>query len=238
VLSVDVFVASVRAFGARLEDAALPLSEAERARASRFHHLSDRWEFRLGRLMARHLLSARSGIAPGEFRFVENAHGRPEIAHPSLDPSLRFNLSHSGGIVACVLGEAPQIGVDVERLDRPPIDPRVIRRYCSEPEQAALAEMPEGLRHERFLELWTLKEAYVKARGTGLTLPLHKVSFEVGVDGPGDVSFNGLDDEARWMFAHTRLEPRHLLAVAAEREPDAEAGVQLRTFAPEDAGLL
>jgi 4'-phosphopantetheinyl transferase len=187
--------------------------------------------------MARHLLSGRSGVAPGEFRFVENAHGRPEIAHPSLDRPLRFNLSHSGGIVACVLGEAQQIGVDVERLDRPPIDPRVIRRYCSEPEQAALAEMPEALRHERFLELWTLKEAYVKARGTGLTLPLRKVSFDVGVEGPGDVSFNGIDDEARWMFAHTRLEPRHLLAVAAERDPDAEAGVQLRTFAPEDAGL-
>jgi 4'-phosphopantetheinyl transferase len=237
VLSVEVFVASVRAFGARLEDAALPLAESERTRAARFHHLSDRWEFLLGRLMARHLLSGRSGVPPGEFRFVENAHGRPEIAHPSLDRPLRFNLSHSGGIVACVLGEAQQIGVDVERLDRPPIDPRVIRRYCSEPEQAALAEMPEALRHERFLELWTLKEAYVKARGTGLTLPLRKVSFDVGVEGPGDVSFNGIDEEARWMFAHTRLEPRHLLAVAAERDPDAEAGVQLRTFAPEDAGL-
>ncbi|MEX2272828.1 MAG: 4'-phosphopantetheinyl transferase superfamily protein [Vicinamibacterales bacterium] len=235
--SVDVFVASVRAFGARLEDADLPLSEAERTRAARFHHLSDRWEFVLGRLMARHLLSARCSVAPGEFRFVENPHGRPEVAHPPLDRPLRFNLSHSGGIVACVLGEAYQIGVDVERLDRPPVDPRVIQRYCSEPEQAALADMPATLRHERFLELWTLKEAYVKARGTGLTLPLSKVSFDVGVEGPGDVSFNGVDDESRWMFAHTRLEPRHLLAVAAEREPDADAALRLRTFAPEDAGL-
>ena len=235
--SIDVHIASVRAFGARLQDAALPLSDGERERAARFHHLSDRWEFVLGRLMARHLLAARAGVPASEFRFVENAHGRPEIAHPALERPLRFNLSHSGGVVACVLGEAHQIGVDVERLDRPAIDPRVIRRYCSRDEQASLQALPETVRHERFLELWTLKEAYVKARGTGLTLPLSSVSFRVGINGTGDVSFNGLDDEARWVFAHTRLEPRHLLAVAAEREPGVEAALRLKTFAPEDAGL-
>ncbi|HUF24072.1 MAG TPA: 4'-phosphopantetheinyl transferase superfamily protein [Vicinamibacterales bacterium] len=235
--SVDVYIATVRAFGPRLEDAALPLSDLERERAARFNHLSDRWEFVLGRLMARHLLAERCGTPAGEFRFVENEHGRPDIAHPSLDRPLRFNLSHSGGLVACVIGEAGQVGVDVERLDRPPVDPRVIRRYCSEGEQAALAEMPEALRHERFLQLWTLKEAYVKARGTGLTLPLRQVSFDLGIEGPGDVSFNGVDEEARWMFAHTKLEPRHLLAVAAEREPNADAGLRLRTFSPEDAHL-
>jgi len=237
VFSVDVYIATVRAFGARLEDAGLPLSDLERERAARFHHLSDRWEFVLGRLMARHLLAERCGTAAADFRFIENEHGRPDIAHPSLDRPLRFNLSHSGGIVACVIGEAGQVGVDVERLDRPPVDPRVIRRYCSEEEQAALAGMPEALRHERFLQLWTLKEAYVKARGTGLTLPLRQVSFDVGIEGPGDVRFNGMDEEARWMFAHTKLDPRHLLAVAAEREPDADAGLRLRTFSPEDAHL-
>lgn len=236
-LAVDVYIATVRAFGARLEDAGLPLSDLERERAARFHHLSDRWEFVLGRLMARHLLAERCGTPAGDFRFVENAHGRPDIAHPPLDRPFRFNLSHSGGLVACVIGDKGDVGVDVERLDRPHVDPRVIRRYCSEAEQAALAGMPEGLRHERFLQLWTLKEAYVKARGTGLTLPLRSVSFDLGIDGPGDVRFDGVDDEARWMFAHTKLEPRHLLAVAAEREPHADAGLRLRTFSPEDAGL-
>ncbi|MDQ3171172.1 MAG: 4'-phosphopantetheinyl transferase superfamily protein [Acidobacteriota bacterium] len=234
--SVDVFVASVRAFGARLEDAALPLSDLERARAARFHHLSDRWEFVLGRLMARSLLAARTGVPARAFHFIENAHGRPEIAAPALDSPLRFNLSHSGGIVACVLGEAMQIGVDVERLDRQPVDARVIARYCSDPERESLEAMAETLRHERFLSLWTLKEAYVKARGTGLTLPLRSISFTMGHDGPEEVSFNGIDDETRWMFAHTRLEPRHLLAVAAEREPGQEIALRLRTFAPEDAG--
>lgn len=236
-MHIDVFVASVRAFGARLEDAGLPLAQGERERAARFHHLSDKWEFVLGRLMARSLLAARAGVPPGTFTFIENAHGRPEIAAPALDSPLRFNVSHSGGLVACVLGEAKQVGVDLERLDRPAVDPRVIRRYCSEEEQAALAGMPEALRHERFLQLWTLKEAYVKARGTGLTLPLRQVSFDVGIEGPGDVRFNGMDEEARWMFAHTKLDPRHLLAVAAEREPDADAGLRLRTFSPEDAHL-
>lgn len=235
--SVDVFIAAVRAFGARLEHPDLPLSDAERERAARFHHLSDRWEFVLGRLMARHLVGERCGVAPSVFRFVENEHGRPEIAHPDLERPIRFNLSHSGGLVACVIGEAPQIGVDVERLDRPPVDRRVIQRYCSDDEQRALASMPDTLRHERFLELWTLKEAYVKARGTGLTLPLSKISFAIGVEGPGDVSFNGVDEEARWMFAHTRLEPRHLLAVAAERAPNEQVGLRLRTFGPDDAGL-
>jgi 4'-phosphopantetheinyl transferase len=234
---IDVHIATVRAFGARLEHGTLPLSDAERDRAARFHHMSDRWEFVLGRVMARHLLAGRCGVAPGAFHFVENEHGRPEIAHPASACERRFNLSHSGGLVACVIGETRQVGVDVERLDRPPVDPRVIRRYCSPDEQAALADMPDALRHERFLELWTLKESYVKARGTGLTLPLSRISFQIGIEGPGDVSFNGVDDEAGWMFAHTRLEPRHLLAVAAERDPNADVELRLRTFAPEDAGL-
>lgn len=235
--SVDVYIATVRAFGARLEDGSLPLADAERERALRFHHLSDRWEFVLGRVMARSLLAERTGTPAREFRFVENEHGRPEIAHPSLDRPLRFNLSHSGGLVACVLGESRQIGVDVERLDRPAIDPRVIGRYCSAPEQQALAGLPDALKHERFLQLWTLKEAYVKARGTGLTLPLRSISFDLGVEGPADVSFNGLDDEARWMFAHTRLDPKHLLAVAAERDPNEQVGLRLKPFTPDDAGL-
>ncbi|MDQ3068265.1 MAG: 4'-phosphopantetheinyl transferase superfamily protein [Acidobacteriota bacterium] len=235
--AIEVFVASVRAFGARLEDRGLPLSAVERERAARFHHLSDRWEFVLGRFMARTLLAKRAHVEPGAFQFVENAHGRPEIAHPPLEQPLRFNVSHSGGIVACVLGGSLQVGVDVERLDRPPIDARVIQRYCSDGEQRALDAMPEPLRHERFLELWTLKEAYVKARGTGLTLPLRSVSFEIGLHGPAGVSFNGMDDESRWMFAHTRLDPKHLMAVAAERAPGAQMELRVRTFAPEDAGL-
>ena len=186
--------------------------------------------------MARSLLSSRTGIPARDFQFVENAHGRPEIAGPALDSPLRFNLSHSGGIVACVLGRTMQIGVDVERLDRQPVDARVIARYCSDRERASLDAMAETERHERFLALWTLKEAYVKARGTGLTLPLRSISFAMGDAGPGEVSFNGIDDEARWMFAHTRLEPRHLLAVAAERQPGQEIALRLRTFGPEDAG--
>lgn len=235
--SIDVHLASVRAFGARLAGDALPLSAGERARAARFHHLSDRWEFVLGRLMARSLLSARTGVPAAAFELVENPHGRPEIAQPSLDTPLRFNLSHSGGLVACVVGGGRQIGVDVERIDRPPVSARVIGRYCSEDERAALAAVPEPMRHERFLELWTLKEAYVKARGTGLTLPVNRVAFALTDDGPGDVRFHGLDDEARWAFAHTRLDSRHILAVAAEREPDEVVALRMHPFTPEDAGL-
>jgi len=237
VFSVDVYLAHVRAFGARLAGEALPLSPSERARAARFHHLSDRWEFVLGRVMARSLLASRTGVPAGSFELTENAHGRPEIAQPALADPLRFNLSHSGGLVACVLGGARQIGVDVERIDRPPVSQRVIARYCSDEEQAALAAVPEALRHERFLELWTLKEAYVKARGTGLTLPVRRVAFALTADGPGNVRFHGVDEETRWAFAHTRLDSRHILAVAAEREPGESVELRMHAFTPEDAGL-
>src|SRR5690606_36468604 len=148
VFSVDVYLAHVRTFGARLAGEALPLSPSERARAARFHHLSDRWEFVLGRVMARSLLASRTGVPAGSFELTENAHGRPEVAQPALADPLPFNLSHSGGLVACVLGGARQIGVDVERIDRPPVSQRVIARYCSDEEQAALAAVPEALRHE------------------------------------------------------------------------------------------
>jgi 4'-phosphopantetheinyl transferase len=131
---------------------------------------------------------------------------------------VHFNLSHSASLVVCVLGRGRAVGVDIEDLARRPPDPAMVSRYCSRTEAEDVRNQGEEWR-DRFLTYWTLKEAYLKARGLGIAVPLSDISFTLA---PGDdtarVSFlnslSGTDD--RWAFHRMRIEPHHVAAVAVE----------------------
>ena len=208
----DAFAADARRVARALEW----MSTAERERHARFRHDRDRWMFALGREMARTLVGDALDVAPGDWQWREGPHGRPEIASPPGD--LHFNLSHSAGVVACVLGRGRAIGVDLENLTRRPPDPAIVARYCSPAESEDVCAQADGW-SDRFLTYWTLKEAYLKARGLGIAVHLSDISFTLG---PGAnrarvgfrESLAGTDD--RWAFHLTRVDPHHLAAVAIE----------------------
>jgi 4'-phosphopantetheinyl transferase len=124
--------------------------------------------------------------------------------------------------------------VDVERIDRvdDPLD--LADGYFAPFEVQALRAQPPTLRRERFVLYWTLKEAYIKARGMGLALPLADFSFHVDENGPIRISFDGKleDDARRWQFATFRPTDRHRLAIAVDRAGAAELQVCVRRTIP------
>ena len=196
------------------------LQPEERERAEKFTDMEARASFLIGRGMARTMLAEATGIAPGDWRFSEGPHGRPEIASP--DTPYRFNLAHSHGMIACALANNRDIGVDVEFLDRPDSSHDVAKRVCSEDELADIDAVPEAGRKERFLIYWTLKEAYLKARGLGISVHLGDVAFTVTSGEPKFVPAGSLAQaDTRWLFRLAQPGPRHLIAVAADTSRDA-----------------
>ena len=160
------------------EEAALAcarlLSDDEKARWQRFKFAKHRREYLATHALARIALSHAHPLPPEAWRFRINAYGKPSI---DPDCGLHFNLSNSLGLVVCLIGEGREVGVDVESRARSASIAEVGPRMFSPQELAQLESLNEDEKPERALRLWTLKEAYIKARGMGLALPLNKFSF-------------------------------------------------------------
>jgi 4'-phosphopantetheinyl transferase len=158
------------------------LSASERARGDRFHFARDRRQHVLFCALARRVLAHAVGESDALARaivFSAGAHGRPEIAAPDELRGMRFNLSKTAGLVVCAVTETLDIGVDVENLGRS-IDVAEVATVALHPrEQSALEQLGDDERRLAFLKLWTLKEAYAKARGLGLFLPVEQLAFQV-----------------------------------------------------------
>ena len=191
------------------------LSDDERKRRQRFAFERDRHQFLVTRALVRTVLSSYTGDDPQALVFRHNAYGKPEIALSEGVP-LRFNLSHTAGLVACAVTVGHEVGVDVEDLQRGRRNLDLIRKYFAAAEVAALERLPAEQQPLAFFEFWTLKEAYIKARGKGLSIPLGEFSFALAPDRPPAISFAaGRDDRpAAWQFARIRLGGRYQIALA------------------------
>lgn len=144
------------------------LDGPERERAARFAHTRDRALFASAHALLRRALGAKLGVPPRELRFGAERRGKPILEHP-LDGDVAFNLSHTRGASMAALGPVAALGVDVES-GASLRDPLELAPSVFHPaERAWLAEgIDEADLRARFLRLWTLKEAYLKARGWGL----------------------------------------------------------------------
>jgi 4'-phosphopantetheinyl transferase len=207
-------VADVIADPAREARALGWLAPEERARHGRFRADTDRAMFLVGRAMARALVARALDVAPTAWTWREGPHGRPEIA--DARSALSFNLAHSGGTVACALRREGDVGIDVESRDRRALDPRLVDRYCAPGEIADIqGQGPEGWR-DQFLKYWTLKGAYLKARGVGIAVPLADLSFRLQPEPVRLTCLNSLAGQSTdWAFALTDVPDRVFLAAAA-----------------------
>jgi 4'-phosphopantetheinyl transferase len=205
------------------------LSAEERARLDAFSFEQGRREFLLARVLARRSLSRHAPVSPEAWRFELGEYGRPLVASPRT--RLSFNLSHTQGLAACVVSGEAEVGVDIEALDRNRETIALADRYFSPAEAAAVRAPPEAARRDRFFEYWTLKEAYLKACGIGLSLPMSHFSFDLSEGAPIGVRFapSLCDEPSRWSFALLRPTPRHVAAVALRFDGAApELRVSLR----------
>jgi 4'-phosphopantetheinyl transferase len=217
---VHVWTASSDAVNAaRLQHYKSLLTPDELERCDRFVHDADRTRFLLARAMVRTMLSEYVPCAPREWRFRIEEYGRPEVAElPAGAPDLRFNLSHTPGLVACGVTVGRDIGVDVENVSRA-LTHQIPERFFSTQEVADLRALPEEEQPIVFFDYWTLKESYIKARGLGLALPLRQFTFlrRPGLAPAIRFAPELHDDANGWQFAQFWPTRDHRMAVAVRR---------------------
>ncbi|OFW43348.1 MAG: hypothetical protein A3J29_20235 [Acidobacteria bacterium RIFCSPLOWO2_12_FULL_67_14b] len=209
------------------------MSPDEHERMARLVFERDRRRFLLTRALVRTMLSKYAAVAPQDWKFVANVHGRPELLdRPDGVPDLRFNLSHTDGLIACAVTIGREVGVDVEHVGRR-ITRDVPARFFAPREVAALLAVPEPERHKVFFDYWTLKEAYIKARGFGLALPLADFAFRLSPVSPPEISFEPAlpDDPESWQFAQDWPTPVHRLGLAVRRT-GADLPIRIREVVP------
>jgi 4'-phosphopantetheinyl transferase len=203
------------------------LSPEERAKADRFAFADDRDGFVAAHALLRATLSDFFARPPQDWTFVTGAWGKPRVDATDGSARLCFNLSHTRGHVAVAVALDREVGVDVERIAPARADEEVARQLFAPAEFAAFQEELKAERAEAFFDVWTLKEAYIKAVGLGVALPLKDFAF---TRSPLRISFApALDDTpSRWLFRRFRPAPDVAMALAARRGPGAEPSVNLR----------
>ena len=212
------------------------LNPAEREQQARFHFADDRLRYLVTRALVRKVLSGYADVAPKAWIFKTNAYGRPEISALHTQASnLRFNLSHTSGLIVLAVCHAFEMGVDVEHLDRQAAL-GVADRFFSPLEAAELAGLAPELQPQRFFEYWTLKESYIKARGMGLSIPLDRFSFEFPTSESVSLCTDPVlgDDAGRWQFWQLRLPGNYQLAICTEKPSEGVRALKFHRMASMD----
>jgi 4'-phosphopantetheinyl transferase len=153
------------------------LSADEQVKASRFCADLDRRRCRASRILLRRLLGSYLGVDPRRLRIASNAFGKPLLVGLAAASRIRFNVSHADRLAVVAVAWERDVGIDVERIRRIDEGREIAHRFFSPGEAAHVCGSAPGDQDVEFLRCWTRKEAYVKARGIGLSYPLH--SFDV-----------------------------------------------------------
>ena len=218
-LSCDVevwFRPTVTLDDAAIAEAESVLSDEERTQFRRFHFAGDARDYAAAHALLRRVLSRHDDREPRSWRFDKTPNGKPFLRDAG-NFSASFSLSHTRGMVACAVTGGADVGVDVESVDRDVDAAAIAARFFAPEEAAQLMTLDSDARRARFFDLWTLKEALVKALGTGMATALNRLAFtvdpngRVSLDAPPDV------DASAWQFGLFAPGPRHRLAVAARR---------------------
>jgi 4'-phosphopantetheinyl transferase len=192
------------------------LSPDEKARADRFHFANDRNRFVAARGLLRELLGTYLQQSPADLEFSYAKYGKPSLSGGNVSRGLCFNVSHSAGMVVYAFAKERNLGIDVEHV-RPEFGGEdIAKRYFSAREMTDLRTLPPKARAEGFFHCWTRKEAYLKATGMGLQIPLDSFAVSLLPDKP--VQFlEGV--EARWHLAAYHPAEGYVAAVAYDGTP-------------------
>ncbi|WP_165989751.1 4'-phosphopantetheinyl transferase superfamily protein [Streptomyces sp. YIM 98790] len=205
------------------------LTPEELAEVARIRPWNGRHNALVARGMIRTLLSrCCPGVPPAAWRFSRGRYGRPEIGAPDGYGTVRFNISHTDGLIACLLVRDVDCGVDVESMTRDADVEILVPSTLTAREAAALAAVAPRDRTGRFFRYWTLKEAYAKARGLGLQLPFEQFGFELPETAGGGTGITArfgpelADRPENWQFGQWTVTGGHVLAVALRRPAGGE----------------
>jgi 4'-phosphopantetheinyl transferase len=211
---VHIWRASLNLPGPRVDELARVLSADEQERAGRFHFERDRRRFIVARAALRTILGQYELLEPGRLRFRYGPQGKPFLVDQSERNGLKFNIAHSHELALLGFTRGRELGVDLEYI-RPLKDlDQIAARFFSARENAVLKKLPSSQRQVAFYTCWTRKEAYIKAIGEGLSMPLDAFDVSLGPDAPAAlISVRDDPDEAlRWSMQALRPAPNYIAA--------------------------
>lgn len=216
---VHVWRASLRGDASGVEAFRKILDADELGRADRFHFERDRVRFVIARGVLRSILARYLRRPPGQVRFGYSPYGKPSLADAGGD--LSFNVSHSNEVALYAFARGRDVGVDVEFIREDFAGMEIAGRFFSAREVAALRRLPAGLRTHAFFNCWTRKEAYIKARGEGLSHPLDCFAVSLAPGEPAAIlSTEGDPSElSRWSLHELRPGPGYVAALALRGAP-------------------
>ena len=211
------------------------LLPAERERLALYRDREVQTRIAASDVLSRTLLADVIGGTPGEWQVGHDERGVPQARHPGIRTPVHLSRSRTRGLVAVSLSTVLPTGIDVEYSEPHPSDRNLAAAFFSAAERSYVESLPEALGNDAFFRTWTLKEAYIKARGLGFDMPLQ--SFTLISDGnltgfvaPGD------DRNDQWRFASIMPTASHYLAFGI-RTRDARVLYREAVFNPE-AGAL
>jgi 4'-phosphopantetheinyl transferase len=220
------------------------LSADETIKQQRYKFSHDRHDALITRAFVRDLLSYYADIAPNDWRFDKGEKDKPEIVNPPLP--LRFNISHTKGLIICAVTLEDDIGCDVENTTRSNDLLAIANRYFSAIETKELFSLTKEQQQHRFFDYWTLKESYIKAWGLGLAIPLKDFSFNITnaiaeknnsftMKSAISLSFaqHRVDNANRWrnwLLYPNNNEPHRIAIALRAKENNQDSAYQLRYF--------
>ena len=155
------------------------LSDEESKQQKRFHFEKHKHQYLITRALVRSVLSLYDdNISPEAWEFKSNAYGKPYISNTNSCLPLCFNLSHTENFIVLAVSLSCDVGIDVEYLPRHGAMEEIAESFFSKAEVIELKKLPKEQQKQRFYDLWTLKEAYIKACGMGLSIPLNHFSYD------------------------------------------------------------
>jgi 4'-phosphopantetheinyl transferase len=196
------------------------LDPDERSMIGRLRNQADRDQRVQARAMRRLLIAGYVGADPAALWWRHNSTGKPELGGRPRQPSVRFNMTHSGAVILLAVAADRELGVDVEQIQADFAWEQVASSSLSAAEVATICSLPDGCRTQAFFDCWVRKEAYLKGLGEGLTRSPQE--FEVPIEALGPDGSPVLDPGRRpaavsasdWRLYPVELGPRYAGALA------------------------
>ena len=194
------------------------LSPEDRMRAARFRFAVDRRRFTVARASLRLVLARYLEAGPADLRFEHGAYGKPRLAIDQNRYGVQFNLSHSNQLALIAIARYREVGVDVEFIRPDFATDETAEHFFSSAELRQFASIDAETKTQAFFDCWTRKEAYIKARGEGLSFPLDQFDVSLAPDAPPRLLANRLDreDVSRWSFQGLFPAPQYAAALTVE----------------------
>ena len=215
---VDVWTISLPTCFASVASFRPILGPEEQSRAQRFRRPSDRSRFISAHGALRMILAHYAHIDPGRLRFVFGRHGKPALDRELDLPDIRFNLSHSGEMAVIAVALGHEVGIDIERIEPRRADIAIAEHFFSSRELAALRTLPKADRELGFFTCWTRKEAYIKGRGEGLSIPLCDFDVSLTPGEPAALLGSRIDpsNAGRWRLQAVPVKEGYVATLAVE----------------------